>query len=203
MLCLARRRECLHAIPIEEQARGSCVAVHSSAAVDRVVAGRLDFMLTTGWSWAHQHHQQQLLLCGGTTTAAAATTTGCSNFLMMAMMRRPPVRCQALADSMLASARAGKGLAMSQRDLGASRQCGDIPTETLSLDPDFVVINKVRIKWDVRECWFWIGSRDRTASCHCSRCMYYSCTYQVRMMIVVVCSSIMAAEEHRACGGAS
>lgn len=103
-------------------------------------------MLTTGLSWAHQHHQQ-LLLCGSTTAAAAATTTGtcCSNLFMMAMMRRPPVRCQALADSMLASARAGKGLAMTQRDLGASRQCGDIPTETLSLDSDFVVINKVRM----------------------------------------------------------
>lgn len=101
-------------------------------------------MLNIGWGY------QQQLLCGGTATSGGACSTSfiSSSFTpsvnsMMAMMRRPPVRCQALADSMLASARAGMGLAMTQRDLGASRQCGDIPTETLSLDDDYVVINKV------------------------------------------------------------
>ncbi|CAM9695901.1 unnamed protein product [Pylaiella littoralis] len=88
-------------------------------------------MLTTGWAY------QQQVLCGGTTTWLISS----SNF-MMAMMRRPPVRCQALADSMLSSTGARKGLAITQRCLGASRQCGDIPTETLSLDDDFVIINK-------------------------------------------------------------
>eukprot|EP00903_Cladosiphon_okamuranus_P021476 g19743.t1 len=60
---------------------------------------------------------------------------------MMAMMRRP-VRSQAASDALGAARRAGHGLAMSQRDLAASRQCLDIPTETLSLSQDFVVINK-------------------------------------------------------------
>lgn len=59
---------------------------------------------------------------------------------MMSMLTNPvrPIRTQAAAN-----ARRMGQLAMTQRDVAASRQCGDIPTETLSLSKDFVVINKV------------------------------------------------------------
>lgn len=69
----------------------------------------------------------------------------------MSMMRRPPVRCQAVADSLLASSRAaasaaGISAAASARDYvrRSSIGCGDIPTESLLLNQDYVVINKVR-----------------------------------------------------------
>lgn len=65
-----------------------------------------------------------------------------ANLCMMSMVRRPPVRCQAVADAMIASSRAG--LASTDRSLLASLGCADIPMECLSLDGDYVVINKVR-----------------------------------------------------------
>ena len=43
---------------------------------------------------------------------------------------------------MITVARAGAGLASTDRSL-ASLGCADIPMECLSLDPDYVVINKV------------------------------------------------------------
>lgn len=80
------------------------------------------------------------MLPAGANTNAIAFFVPPTRGSMMALMRRPPVRCQALADSILAS----RGLAtMTQRGIAATRQCGDIPTETLFLDDDFVVINKV------------------------------------------------------------
>lgn len=88
-------------------------------------------MLASGWI-----HQQ---LVGSATASFISPTVGS----MMAAMMRKPVRSQAASDALGAARRAGHGLAMSQRDLAASRQCFDIPTETLSLNQDFVVINKV------------------------------------------------------------
>lgn len=89
-------------------------------------------MLASG-GWIHQH------LLGSATASFISPNVGS----MMAMMRKP-VRSQAASDALGAARRAGAhGLAMSQRDLAASRQCLDIPTETLSLNQDFVVINKV------------------------------------------------------------
>lgn len=87
-------------------------------------------MLPSGW--IHQH-----VGCSATASFVSPTVSS-----MMAMMRKP-VRSQAASDALGAARRAGHGLAMSQRDLAASRQCLDIPTETLSLNQDFVVINKV------------------------------------------------------------
>lgn len=89
-------------------------------------------MLAGGW--VHQH-----VLGSSSSTASFISPTVGS---MMAMMRKP-VRSQAASDAVGAARRAGHGLCMSHRDLAASRQCPDIPTETLSLSEDFVVINKV------------------------------------------------------------
>ncbi|CAM9194541.1 unnamed protein product [Ectocarpus sp. 12 AP-2014] len=79
--------------------------------------------------------QQQHHFCGNNANAVALVSPGS---MMASLMRRSPIRCQALADTVMAQ----RGLSMTSRELAASRQCGDIPTETLSLDDDFVVINK-------------------------------------------------------------
>lgn len=88
-------------------------------------------MPATGFLGQQQHH-----VCGNNANAVAFVSPG---FMMASLMRRSPIRCQALADTVMAQ----RGLSMTSRELAASRQCGDIPTETLSLDDDFVVINKV------------------------------------------------------------
>lgn len=58
------------------------------------------------------------------------------------MVRKPPIRCQAMADSFLASSSRGL-VATADRDLRAALGCADIPMDCLSLDQDFVVVNKV------------------------------------------------------------
>lgn len=90
-------------------------------------------MLASGW--IHPH------LLGSTTASFVSPTLAVGS--MMAAMMRKPVRSQAASDAVGVARRAGHGLSMSQRDVAASRQCLDIPTETLSLNQDFVVINKV------------------------------------------------------------
>ena len=63
---------------------------------------------------------------------------------MMAMLRKPPARCQAMADSFVVSARAGvAAMATSDREARAALGCADIPLNCLFLNQDYVVINKV------------------------------------------------------------